>query len=250
MPTPLHARAWVYADTLFTWRHYQPPRPSAKFTAAQAERESMSAPPLEVRVSHADTLDAARAMCDDGRARLGPPLVLNMADLVRPGGMAAAGGGAQEEELFRRTNLCRHLAPELYPLAEDEAVYSPDVTVFRGGEAAHYAPLSPAWRVCLAEMHGHDALVLGALGCGAFGCPADHVADIFAARLRAFRLDGRRRSLKHVEFAVLGKANHAAFQRSFRDWDGGAATAAVAQLHEHEQEEEQGGGHHETQQQA
>ena len=64
-------------------------------------------------VVHQDTLDATLRLLASGVCTR--PLVLNMADDVRPGGCVAAGGGMQEESLFRRTNLRAHLLPSLYP---------------------------------------------------------------------------------------------------------------------------------------
>ena len=51
----------------------------------------------------------------------------------------------------------------------------------------------------IAAMHGHDAIVLGAWGCGVFGCDPDEVATLFD---RAFA--GRFRGVfSDVVFAVL-----------------------------------------------
>lgn len=32
----------------------------------------------------------------------------------------------------------------------------------------------------IAALHGNDGIILGALGCGCFHCPAGHVSEIFA----------------------------------------------------------------------
>ena len=165
----------------------------------------------------------------------------------------AAGGEMQEESLFRRSNYHRSLVPELYPIEVDEAVYSPGVLVFRAGEDAGFARAPPealAFVACpgvsmpvlaardrlgdadadalarkvrlilrVARENGHDALVLGALGCGAFGCPAAHVARIFRAEIEACA-----HAFARVEFAVLG-ANAAAFEAAF-----GAETQSLGSL--------------------
>jgi uncharacterized protein (TIGR02452 family) len=200
-----------------------------------------------VSVVHEDTLDATLRLITSGVSAR--PLVLNMADDARPGGCVAVGGGMQEESLFRRTNLHAHLLPRLYPIASDEAVYSPDVVLCRHGEGHGYRLLAsdqmprigvvscpgvampalspdarsfahPADRDALrakvrvifevAVLHGHDALVLGALGCGAFGCPPDDVARVFKEELDRATLS----PVRTVVFAVLGAANHAAFSRA------------------------------------
>ena len=51
--------------------------------------------------------------------------------------------GAQEENLFRRTDLSRHLVSErslneCYPIRNTGALFSPHVVVFRGSEATGY----------------------------------------------------------------------------------------------------------------
>lgn len=157
------------------------------------------------------------------------PAVLNMASRRNPGGGVTTGAGAQEETLFRRTNLFRSLyqfAPyaeqycikhshHQYPLDRNfGGVYTPDAIYFRECEQKGYAlldePVSLSF-ITVAGMnrpdlttggmianhhvepiknkirtifrmglvHGHDSLVLGALGCGAFRNPPRHVARLF-----------------------------------------------------------------------
>ena len=157
------------------------------------------------------------------------PAVLNMASRRNPGGGVATGAGAQEETLFRRTNLFRSLyqfAPyaeqygvrrshHQYPLDRNfGGVYTPDAVYFRESEQKGYAlldkPVSLSF-ITMAGMnrpdltiggmianhhiepiknkirtifriglvYGHDSLVLGALGCGAFCNPPRHVARLF-----------------------------------------------------------------------
>ncbi len=157
------------------------------------------------------------------------PAVLNMASRSNPGGGVTTGAGAQEETLFRRTNLFRSLyqfapyarqyaiAPSRHQYPMDRnygGVYTPDAVYFRENEQKGYALLDDPvtlsfisvagmnrpeltpdnmiaahlvepvknkmrtiFRIGLA--HGHDSLVLGALGCGAFRNPPRHVARLF-----------------------------------------------------------------------
>lgn len=78
------------------------------------------------------------------------PCVLNMASYVKPGGGVLKGSRAQEESLFRRTNLCaslycfssygKHLGFELlenaYPIEGIyDAIYTNGVTVFKDAES-------------------------------------------------------------------------------------------------------------------
>ncbi|KAL6065197.1 DUF2263 domain-containing protein [Balamuthia mandrillaris] len=78
------------------------------------------------------------------------PAVLNMASYRRPGGGYRNGAGAQEENLFRRSNYYQSLEdPEgldkgrkwHYPLPEFGGIYSPQVVVFRAAEDKGYAYL-------------------------------------------------------------------------------------------------------------
>ncbi len=165
-------------------------------------------------------------------------IVLNLADDVFPGGCVQMGSGAQEESLFRRSNYHKTLLQNFYPIREDEIVISPLVHVFKASEAENWAlyaePKPMAFVACpgikypvtvkdpstnkprLSEadaatlymkiaailqgchVHGYDAVVLGALGCGAWRNPVDHVAEIFAQVIRDY--DGW---VPHIYFAIM-----------------------------------------------
>lgn len=181
--------------------------------------------PTIVEVQNIDCLYAGVRLKEQGYN----PAVLNMASRRYPGGGVTTGAGAQEETLFRRTNLFRSLyqfAPyaeqygikpshHQYPLDRNfGGVYTPDAIYFRESEQKGYAllekPVSLSF-ITVAGMnrpdlttggmianhhvepiknkirtifriglsHGHDSLVLGALGCGAFRNPPRHVARLF-----------------------------------------------------------------------
>lgn len=123
-----------------------------------------------------------------------------------------------------------------YPFAEDSlwAIWSPDVVVVKDGE---YKLLKNAWwtnvismsairqpyltaqdttykydddrvamtkkikNICqIALMNNHDAMVLGAFGCGVFGNPPEEVAEIF----RTVLIDeGYAKKFRVVRFAIL-----------------------------------------------
>lgn len=203
-----------------------------------------------VEVQNIDCLYAGVELKEQGYN----PAVLNMASRRNPGGGVVTGAGAQEETLFRRTNLFRSLyqfAPyaerygmkrshHQYPLDRNfGGVYTPDAIYFRESEQKGYAllekPISLSFitvagmnrpdltadgmiadhhvepiknkirtifRIGLA--HGHDSLVLGALGCGAFRNPPRHVARLFheVMKEREFRHQYRR-----IVFAILDDHN-------------------------------------------
>lgn len=105
----------------------------------------------ELKVVNMDSLLAAKALIDRGMK----PAVLNMASWRRPGGYVEGGSSAQEENLFRRTNLYEGLFPfhkemadkynfipnkdNSYPLSLNHGgIYTPHVTVFRGTDEEEY----------------------------------------------------------------------------------------------------------------
>ena len=187
--------------------------------------ETTSTCHTEVEVVNDDCIIVAKSLKDNGFN----PAVLNMASRRNPGGGVLNGAGAQEENIFRRTNLFLSMfqfvpyAEEYgleksryqYPLDQNfGAVYTPDACVFRGLEKDGYPLLNeyfnlsfisvPAvnrpnfdrdgniaaeevvriknkmrtlFRIGLLEHH--DALVLGAWGCGAFRNPPAQIARLF-----------------------------------------------------------------------
>ena len=207
-----------------------------------------------VEVKNIDCLYAGVELKEQGYN----PAVLNMASRRNPGGGVVTGAGAQEETLFRRTNLFRSLyqfAPyaeqygikrshHQYPLDRNfGGVYTPDAIYFRESEQKGYALLDKP--VCLSFItvagmnrpdltldgmiadyhvepiknkvrtifrmglvHGHDSLVLGALGCGAFRNPPRHVAHLFHEVMDEPEFKNKYR---RIVFAILD--DHNAHQR-------------------------------------
>ncbi len=114
----------------------------------------------KISVIEADCLEVAELLI---KARLNPA-VLNMANRINPGGGVIKGAGAQEENLFRRTNLFLSMyqfadyAEEYgikknekqYPLnKESGGVYSPNITVFRSSEHNGYELLSKPFKIAV-----------------------------------------------------------------------------------------------------
>lgn len=100
-------------------------------------------------VLNSDCLEAALTLLSSGYN----PAVLNMASRKIPGGGVVGGAGAQEECLFRQTNLFRSLyqfvpegrdygvpsREEQYPLDRNYGgIYTPGATMFRESEAKGY----------------------------------------------------------------------------------------------------------------
>jgi len=163
---------------------------------------------------------------------------LNFASATQPGGGFLTGARAQEEYLCRSSALYLAIKDspmyayhrrEGHNRYSDAMIYSPDVPVFRDDDhgllpAAYRAsfitsaaPLTKhlhpeeltlvadilrkrIWKILtVAQAHGHDSLVLGAWGCGAFGNDGNQVAALFRWALE----DDFKGAFKEVTFAIV-----------------------------------------------
>ena len=205
-----------------------------------------------VHVLNATSLEAARALADDGLA----PCVLNFASAKNPGGGFLGGAIAQEETLARSSalyaclegrSMYEHHRAQRSPLYTSWVIHSPAVPVFRtdAGElleepwlasfltcaavnagVARERDASVAARIpsvmrertervlAVAEAMGERALVLGAWGCGVFRNDPEMVAAHFDEVLAEMR-----GAFDVVVFAVLDtsaeRKNLAPFVRRF-----------------------------------
>ncbi len=169
--------------------------------------DTVSKPPdrysnTEVLVVDNDTLDESsrhRNCC-----------CINMGNSVAPGGGVKKGLMAQEEDLFRRTDISRLLDPSLYPIGRGEIIYTKGVTILRKKCTERYEWIRgrpkidiatcPAYNVYKYGYHKNfetdmearienlfktaydnrvETLVLSALGCGEFGCDPEIMCRIF-----------------------------------------------------------------------
>jgi uncharacterized protein (TIGR02452 family) len=207
--------------------------------------------PTEFRVVNCTTLAAARRLIHDGAIDV---CCLNFASATNPGGGFLKGSQAQEESLARASGLYACIAPmrAMYDtnrqfgscLYTDHMIYSPNVPVFRDDDDALLAEpytasfiTAPAVNagalhererprieptmlartekvLAVAAAHRHEALVLGAWGCGVFhNNPAD-VARWFRQHLGeggAFR-----GAFRTVVFAVL---DHSEGERTLKPFE-------------------------------
>jgi uncharacterized protein (TIGR02452 family) len=144
------------------------------------------------------------------------PVLLIFADNMHAGGSVDVGSGAQEESLWRRTNLYCTQTDDFYPLNEkpvQEGLYIKLATVFKNTESNRCALLNQPYQQSFVAVPGlrnpilqngklsnsdrqklvkkielifqialennHDSIVLGALGCGAWRNPPSEVAGVF-----------------------------------------------------------------------
>jgi uncharacterized protein (TIGR02452 family) len=159
-------------------------------------------------------------------------LVLCFADDNLPGGFVTSGAGAQEEEIWRRTNMCKVLNKynNYYPLQSNQLLLVSQVSVFKDSSGIFIDPFvidlinavavkSPQIRddeyansseyssmdnkirniFILAIGNKNDSLVLGAFGCGSFSNPPRPVARIFKKYIDIYN-----KYFKHIGFAILG----------------------------------------------
>jgi len=175
---------------------------------------------------------------------------LNFAAATNPGGGFLTGARAQEEYLCRSSALFLSIKDSpMYeyhrdnwtPFYSDAMIYSGDVPVFRDDEhgllpkpylASFITSAAPLTKhlhpeelvhipeilrtrirkfLSVAQAHGHDSLVLGAWGCGAFGNNGNLVADLFHRALTV-EFAG---SFKEVTFAIVDTSPERRFIEPF-----------------------------------
>ena len=203
-----------------------------------------------IEVLDSDSLLAGKKLIDEGFY----PAILNFANRQTAGGGILRGAGAQEENIFRRSNLALSLYQfhmngeifgiprrnESYPMDRTTGgAYSPAVTVFRGAESDGYPLLAEPWQIGIITVaamnrpelknpyqiadhlvepvkekmrtifrialhHGHDAIVLGAWGCGAFKNPPQHIAKLFHQIMDEKEFCNR---FKKIVFAIIDRKN-------------------------------------------
>lgn len=170
-------------------------------------------------------------------SKLGKTCVLNMASYKRPGGGVHNGARAQEECLFRCSNLIHVISNSLYPLEENEALYTKDSVFFKEknydymepvicdvitiaainlNENAKYDPVQNVsdyrkltkdkirLMISLAAKNGVQNLILGAWGCGVFKNDPNLMSKYFSEVLIG---EGYSVDFKNVVFAVINDHN-------------------------------------------
>ena len=200
-----------------------------------------------VEVTEATSLTAAFRHHEAGLRTV----VLNFASQTVPGGGFLAGERAQEEYHCRSSALfaCQLDGPmyafhlqQANALRSDAMIYSPDVPVFRGDDhqlleqpfkvafisaaacdAREVGPLDQAKipgamgarivkLLSAAQANGHDALVLGAWGCGNFANDPALIAELFRQALEG----PFRGAFRRVTFAIVDATSDRRCLNQFR----------------------------------
>jgi uncharacterized protein (TIGR02452 family) len=204
----------------------------------------------KTEVTNETTLSAAARLVEQGFK----PVALSFASATSPGGGFLSGSRAQEEYLARSSCLYQCIRDNpMYvfhrlacdPLYTDFVLYSPEVPVIRSDDGfllespytlsfitaaavnANQVPperrkeISPAmWTRVLKVLavgvaHGHNAIILGAWGCGAFGNDADLIASLFQRALE----ENFKGAYRKVVFAIVDWSTEkrfiAPFERAF-----------------------------------
>lgn len=223
-------RIAAWRDTLRTAPAYHGSG-SRKYTWAPPDKFVM-----EQQDEHTKILVIDNDLVDIGKECLGyNPVVLNLADDIVPGGCVDGGSGASEEAMFRRSNYFRTLTQDMYPLEKYEAIYSPNVTVYKENYQKNYTycePFDLSFIACpgikypklkrdghmtdedlqvlekkielilqIAYAYNHKVIVLGALGCGAWNNNPIDVAKTFKKVIK--KHDG---VFKVIIFAIMKRA--------------------------------------------
>ncbi len=210
---------------------------SIRYTFQKTPKTLVKKYKTTVLVQNIDTVTAAISLPGS--------LMLNMANDKDPGGYPER-VGAQEEDLFRRSNIYRYLLPHWYPIRDNQVLVSDKVEVFSDGLRERYTPYSNLQYINVIscpgvknnqigiELNPIDAqrlllklntlfqaaydgeykdLVLSALGCGGFRCPPEHVSKIFKEVIEMY--DG---CFETIVFAIFDcnypKCNYRIFKQT------------------------------------
>ena len=170
-------------------------------------------------------------------SKLGKTCVLNMASYKRPGGGVHNGARAQEECLFRCSNLIQVVPTSFYPLEVNEALYTKEAIFFKDkdyeymepvvcdvitiaainlNENAKYDPVQNITEyrkitkdkirlmVSLAAQNGVKNLILGAWGCGVFNNDPTTMSQYFSEVLVG---EGYSVDFDNIVFAIINDHN-------------------------------------------
>lgn len=180
-----------------------------------------------VSVINTDTVTAGVSLSKSGKTA-----VLNMASYKKPGGGVINGARAQEESLFRCSNLFDSISKDHYPLKPDECLYTENSSFFKNfkyeyiekveldvitiaainmngkrmnSEIYHlFTKNKIRLMLSVAHLNKVENLVLGAFGCGVFKNNPEYIARMFK---HALTKEGYASKFKNICFAIINDHN-------------------------------------------
>lgn len=214
----------VYNDTLEYLQNFDSKASSTKHkvlshnSSIRSNRSKLN----NVSVEPLDTISAVV------KYQTGKVLVLNMANAWRPGGGVENGARAQEECLFRASDLPIVCDKSFYPI-ENAYLYNKDVTFFKDKDYQYMDPVvcdvitipaydkrkvfindSIAYKIMYNRIHaifeageknGVSTYILGAFGCGVFRNKPEVVSLVFKNVIEDMKIT------KKIVFAIINDMN-------------------------------------------
>lgn len=182
-----------------------------------------------MEVTKEDTFECAIRLVNTGYN----PLVLSFSSSTNPGGgWRGKQVGTQEESLCRRSNLGVELEKKQYPIPDLGYHYIKNIVITKDPNMNQINPIRCSVLACelkgicersnkylenkieimyqVATQNNHNAIVLGAIGCGAFKESNDD-AEILASVMK--RVACRYPNIKTIYAIFKGKQNYEVFKR-------------------------------------
>lgn len=125
----------VFNDTFNTCQNLEVSKTS-KFSFSDISPARLGTLVDNISVINSDTVSAMVSLVGSGKT-----CVLNMASDKRPGGGVENGASAQEESLFRCSNLWTSVDKSFYPLMIDECLYTKDAIFFKDKSYQYMTPV-------------------------------------------------------------------------------------------------------------
>ena len=201
----------VFQDTIEHCKELQSNYTTQKYSFSDIVPAPLTGQKENITVINLDTVSALVKYYQSGRT-----CILNMASYKRPGGGVHNGAKAQEECLFRCSNLYKEIGTEHYPLEDTEALYTTDAVFFKdveydympevkcdvvtiaalrlhgiigeNGEMSYESDVADYRNITknkirlmlsLAAKHGVRNIILGAWGCGVFNNDPETISLYF-----------------------------------------------------------------------
>ena len=225
----------VFQDTLEISKNLPNRSQTTRHTTQEIIGPYLSVFENNIIVEPLDTVSAIQKWSQVGRV-----CALNMASYKRPGGGVENGARAQEECLFRCSNLFDVVSKDFYPLGDYECLYTQRALFFKDkdyiqiepiqcdvitlaainlNDKAKYDPVQNLYNyenltrekirlmLSVPQSWGAQYLILGAWGCGVFKNDPEKIAQYFKDAIIG---EGYGSLYKKIIFAVINDHNSVA----------------------------------------